>query len=84
MENFVFTFLKLLLQLLSYAIIGRALLSWFDPHGNNPLSRILIEITEPILGPIRRLMPGGMMIDFSPMIAILIIYFLRAAIPHTG
>ena len=80
MEVFVFNFLNLLLQLLSFAIIGRALLSWFDPHGNNPLSRVLIDITEPILGPIRRLMPGGMMIDFSPMIAILIIYVLRQAL----
>jgi YggT family protein len=75
--EFVFQFFNLLLNVLSIAIIGRALLSWFDPGGRNAISRVLGDITDPILAPIRRLMPQGMMIDFSPLIAILVIQFLQ-------
>ena len=59
---------------LTIAIIARALLSWFpniDRH--NPLVDFLFTITEPVLAPIRSVMPRGMMIDFSPMIAIVLI-----------
>lgn len=73
-------FLDFILRLLSFAIIGRALMSWFDPHYNNPFSRLLFSVTEPILKPIRSIMPGGMMIDFSPMIAIMIIWVLQSAL----
>ena len=56
------------------AIVGRALLSWFvrDPTGN-PLMKLLIDVTEPILSPIRRVLPQTMMIDLSPLIAIIAI-----------
>lgn len=80
MPLFVVTFLNLLLNILSWAIIGRALLSWFDPGFRNPISRFLFDITEPILGPIRRLMPGAMMIDFSPFVAILLLQLLQRAL----
>ncbi len=59
---------------LTIAIIGRALLSWFpnvNPH--NPIVEFLVTITEPILAPIRSVMPRGMMIDFTPMLAILLL-----------
>lgn len=74
------SFLNTLLTVLTFAIIGRALLSWFDPGYGNPISRFLFEVTEPILRPIRSIMPGGMMIDFSPFVAIVILRILSAAI----
>ncbi len=80
MAEFLSTFLTILLNALWFAIIGRALLSWFDPRYSNPVSRFLYEVTEPILAPIRRLMPGGMMIDFSPLVALLIISMLRGMV----
>ena len=80
MEYFLANFLSTLLTVLTFAIIGRALLSWFDPHYSNPISGFLFEVTEPILRPIRSLLPGGMMIDFSPFIAIVILNILRSAI----
>jgi len=56
-------------------IILRAILSWFSVDPYNPLYRLLINITEPVLAPIRRLIPiTG--IDFSPFIAILLIQIL--------
>lgn len=81
MAEFISTFLALLLQVLTYAIIGRAIISWFDPGFGNPISRFLFDVTEPILRPIRSLMPGNMMIDFSPIIAILLISLLRGMLP---
>jgi len=59
---------------LTIAIIIRALLSWFpniDPR--NPLVEFIIAITEPILAPIRSVMPRIGMIDLTPMIAIILL-----------
>lgn len=66
------------------AIIARALISWVNPDPYNPIVRFLYNITEPALYRIRRLIPaylGG--IDFTPMILILIVYFLKAFLVPT-
>ncbi len=76
----VFNVLSLFLTFMMWAIIIRAVLSWFDPRGQNPVSRALIEFTEPIVAPIRSIMPRMGMIDLSPMIAIFVIYILQAMI----
>lgn len=59
------------------AIIARSLFSWIDPAGRTPIGVILFKITDPILVPIRRLMPATGGIDFSPMAALLIIILLQ-------
>ena len=70
-----------ILNALAIAIIVRSLLSWVDPQGRNVVSQLLFQVTEPVLAPIRRLMGGGMGgWDLSPMIAVLVIYVLEAAI----
>lgn len=65
-----------ILHILSWAIVIRALSSWFPNARNNPLMQILYSITEPILKPIQKYLPnfGGM--DFSPLIAVLIMQIL--------
>ena len=73
----VFEILLLFLRIMMFAIIIRAVLSWFDPRGQNPVSRALIEFTEPIIAPIRSIMPRMGMLDLSPMIAIFIIIILK-------
>ena len=66
------------LQALSYALIGRALLSWFDPSGKWAISRVLAEVTEPLIAPIRQVIPPiGGMIDISFIVAILLINVLQ-------
>lgn len=75
MADFLRSFILLLLQVLSLAIFGSALLSWVDPMGNMRITQILREITNPIVGPIRSLMPS-MPIDFSPIIALLLLQAL--------
>ncbi len=64
------------LQIMTWAIVGRALISWVDPRGSNPVSRFLFELTEPIVGPIRSVVPRIGMIDISPIFAILLLQVL--------
>lgn len=68
--------LGIILRLLTWLIIIRALISWVNPDPYNPIVVFLQRSTEPLLQPIRRRMPH-MQVDFSPIIAILIIIFLR-------
>lgn len=74
---FIFNILSLFLTIMMYAIIARALISWFDRGMRSPISQVLIQITEPIIAPIRRVLPTAGMIDFSPMVAILLIFVLQ-------
>jgi YggT family protein len=62
--------------LLIIAIIARSLLSWFNMDPRSPLIQALNSVTEPILEPIRRIMPRLGMIDFSPLVAILVLSFV--------
>jgi YggT family protein len=59
-----------------WVIIIRALVSWVNPDPWNPIVRFLHQVTEPVLRPIRRRLPMTG-IDFSPVVAILAIYFLQ-------
>ena len=62
--------------LLVIAIIARSLLSWFNMDPRSPLIQALNAVTEPILDPIRRIMPRLGMMDFSPLVAILLLQFI--------
>ena len=71
--SFIATFLDLLIWALTLAIFGRVIMSWISPTGDDPLTKILIQISEPILGPIRRVVPPMGMFDLTPMVAILLL-----------
>lgn len=77
MGGFIETFVNLLFQALLFAILGRVLISWIDPMGNMRITQILREITEPILAPIRSVLPSIGMIDLSPLVAMLLIQLLH-------
>ena len=70
---FLFGVIDSLLGVYVYIIIIRAVVSWFSPNPNNQFYRILIDVTEPALSRIRRIMPNIGGIDFSPLVLILII-----------
>ena len=76
MAQFMVEFVDLLLTVLSLAIFGRVLLSWLSPGGGDPISAFLIQITEPILAPIRRYMPRTGMWDLTPMVALALLNFV--------
>jgi YggT family protein len=62
-----------------WIVIARAILSWVSPDPYNPIVRFVHNVTEPVLYPIRRRLPLGFSgIDFSPVIVLLAIVFLRA------
>ena len=69
----LYYFIVVLAQVLNLAIVARILLSWIPIDRNNRLIVFLYEITEPILGPIRRVMPSMGGLDLSPMIALILI-----------
>ena len=73
MSSYLVNFIGLLFQVLSLAILFRVLISWVDPTGNMRISQILRDITEPILAPIRNLLPNVGMFDFSPIVAMLLL-----------
>ena len=87
LSNFISAFATLVDLVLSaymWVIIGRAIISWVNADPYNPIVRFLYQVTEPLLIRIRRVVPmfgGG--IDFSPMILIIAIMFLRSFIVPT-
>jgi YggT family protein len=70
----------MVLRVLMAAIFLRAILSWFQLDPRNPLITVLDQITEPILMPLRRIVPRLGMIDLTPMIAIFLLLFLSQVI----
>jgi YggT family protein len=67
--------LILFTQILSLAIFVRSILSWFNMDPHSPLIQMLDAVTDPIIAPIRQIMPRLGMIDFSPLVAILLLQF---------
>ena len=76
---FVSNFLQFLLMALWLLILGRMLMSWVDPQGRNQISGWLVQATEPILAPVRRMLPQSGMIDWSGFIVLIVLGFLWRA-----
>ncbi len=73
---------NVVLTIYYWLIIIRALLSWVNPDPYNPVVNFLNRVTEPVLAPLRRVLPlgTGYGIDLSPLIAIFAIYFFNSLI----
>lgn len=68
-------------EVVEWLIIARVILSWVSVNPNNQLIRFIYEFTEPILRPIRQIMPrGSMPLDFSPIVAIILLELLQGLI----
>jgi YggT family protein len=69
--------LELAINAYIWIIIARALISWVNPDPYNQIVRFLYRITEPVLRPVRHRLPTfAMGLDLSPMVVILVLYFL--------
>lgn len=77
MPNSLITLIIYLFNALTLIVIARALLSWFDPGMRSSIGKFLVDITEPMLGPIRRMMPSAGGLDFSPIILIILLQFIE-------
>ncbi len=77
--------LAIILTILYWLILIRALISWVSPDPFNPLVQFLYKTTEPILYPIRKLLPLGFKfgIDLSPLLAFLAIIFIKSFLVRT-
>ncbi|MDS0787423.1 YggT family protein [Proteus vulgaris] len=76
---FPFAFIELLTaagKMIFWLIIIRAILSWVS-QGRNPIDHLLFQLTEPLMAPIRRVIPAMGGLDFSAMIVILVLYALN-------
>ena len=77
--DFVITFINVLVWVLIAGIFARVLLSWIPMGGGsqlNPLVAIVYQITEPILAPLRRIIPRIGIFDLTPTIAIIILFVI--------
>ncbi|OIO37731.1 MAG: hypothetical protein AUJ72_04025 [Candidatus Omnitrophica bacterium CG1_02_46_14] len=76
--------LSFIMDALWWLIIIRALLSWVSPDPNNPIVQFIERMTEPILYPLRQIVPIYKIgLDISPILAILILYFLKIFVIQT-
>ena len=69
--------IDLALTALWWIVLLRVLASWFDREGRYGATRLVYELSEPVLAPLRRVLPGGGAIDWSPLVAMLALQFLR-------
>lgn len=63
-------------SIFNFLIFVRVIMSFIPNSAHNSIGRFVYQATEPILGPIRRILPKTGMIDFSPLIAFLILNFI--------
>ncbi len=73
----LFELISLILNIYLFSFIVLVIISWIAPNNHNPVVSLLSSITEPVLRPIRNIMPPMGGLDFSIMVAILLIYILK-------
>lgn len=82
MATYLIQFVNILVNILLIAIVARALMSWFPmPSQDSPfflIRQMINQITDPIIEPIRRIMPSMGMLDLSPMVAMILLIVIRS------
>ncbi len=74
--EFLAQFVGILAKVLYIALLARVVLSWINLGSDNPFVTIVYQITEPILAPIRRVLPAFGTLDLSPMVAMLAVWIV--------
>lgn len=77
---FLVNFLRFLLVALWLIILARVILSWVDPTGRSRFSAFIIQTSEPLLAPIRKVLPKTGIFDLSPLIVLLVLGALMRAV----
>ena len=68
------------LYVLIGCVLGRSIMSWFQPRPDNPLWKLLGQVTEPLMEPVRRILPRTGAFDFSAMVVIIVLYLMVAVV----
>ena len=66
-------FVRMLVTVIWFLLIARVVLSWTNPRGGGGVVAFIYQATEPILAPIRRVLPPTSGVDWSPLIAMLLL-----------
>ncbi|WP_233152816.1 YggT family protein [Motiliproteus sp. MSK22-1] len=74
--------LSVILNVYFFAIMGAVIISWVAPNSYHPGPQLIAQLTDPLFSLARKVIPplGGL--DFSPMVILLLIVFLRSQLPH--
>lgn len=78
--NFLRNFITLLFNLYSFMILARVLLSWLNVNPYHPAVMFIHEVTEPLLKPLRNVIPPVGMFDISPIVALILLRILESLI----
>ena len=73
MERVLVNFILLLVTVMWLLVFARVILSWTNPMGGGGLVAFVYQVTEPILAPIRRVLPPSGGLDWSPLVATLLL-----------
>ena len=76
--DILYDIIRILCDVLSIAILLRVVVSWYSPRSTNKLVIILYRLTEPILAPLRRIIPRVGRFDFTPLVAIILLQVIRS------
>lgn len=79
MGSFFQVFLGAIFAILWLLVLGRVLMSWFDPTGRSGVAAFLIQATEPLIAPVRRVVPPVGMLDLSSLLVLLVLGALMRA-----
>ena len=77
MHPYVAQFTMTFITILTWAIVARSLISWLPIDQTSTIYQVLFRITEPVIDPIRRVLPSTGMLDLSPLAAILLLIVLQ-------
>lgn len=80
MNPYVAQFTMTFLTILTWSIVARALLSFLPIDQGSTIYQVLFRITEPVIDPIRRVLPSTGMLDLSPLAAILLLIMLQQVV----
>jgi YggT family protein len=69
--------LSTILSLYYYVMLARVLMSWFNPNPYNPIVDGIYRLTEPVLSPIRRVLPSMGGFDLSPLVVFVVLVYLQ-------
>ena len=80
MEDVLANFVRLLAMVIWILLLTRVVLSWTNPMGGGGLVAFVYQATEPILAPIRRVLPATSGVDWSPLVAMLLVSALMRVV----
>jgi YggT family protein len=77
-EAVLLSFINMFVLVFNLLLLGRVLMSYINPHPSGGIGGLLVDLTEPVLAPIRRVVPPVAMMDLSPIIAFVLLRLLSA------